>query len=76
MAWAIFTHGDQVLSLVFRMLEHDRVGEGNPPFSEWAKQFLANNIDWGSEPFRRDYVHGITIRVHEELQKDEASGLA
>ena len=68
-AWAVFTYGDQVLSLLFRLLEHDRKHPGQQPFRDLAHDVLHEEIDWGDQPYQRDYVYGIAIRVHEELQK-------
>lgn len=40
LAWAVFTYGDQVLSLLFRLLEHDRKLPAQQAFSDLAYEVL------------------------------------
>ena len=68
-AWAEYCYGDQVIFLVFRLLEHDRKLPTEQAFSDLAYKVLHEKIDWGNQLFQRDYIYGIAIRVHEELQK-------
>ncbi len=70
-AWGQFTFGDQVLSFLFQLLEHDRKHPEERPFSDMAREFLHESVDWGEQPYLRDYIYDIAVRVHEVIQQVE-----
>jgi hypothetical protein len=70
--WAVLSHGDQVLSLLFRLLEHDRNHQAAQSFRELARDRL-DSIDWQGQPYYKDYIFEIALRVHDELSRDAKS---
>ena len=66
LVWSVLSHGDQVLSLLFRLLEHDRNNQSAQPFREVARSQL-DSIDWHGQSYYKDYIYEIALRVHNEL---------
>jgi hypothetical protein len=66
LVWTVLSHGDQVLSLIFRLLEHDRNERDEQPFQDWARERL-REIDSQGQQYYRDYIFEIAVRVHDEL---------
>ena len=65
--WAIMTLGDQILRLLFGLLDaHERVGP-DADFRGFADGWLAD-IDWGERNYLRAHVQGIAERVHTVLE--------
>lgn len=71
LAWVILSHGDSVMSIIFRLLELDRQEGSLNNFSEMAREALEKKFDWGDEGYMLPYVHRIAVRVHQELSVAE-----
>jgi hypothetical protein len=68
-AWFVGSLGDHILHLVFPLLEIDRKYSTGQSFSILARSML-EQLEWGDQPYLRDHVYSIALRIHEELEDD------
>ena len=65
-AWYIGSLADRILLLVFGVLEEHRMDPNGRAFTDVAKEML-EKMDWRAQPYLRDHVHAIAVRVYEQL---------
>lgn len=67
-AWWVGSLADHILSVLFPLF--DARDEGNPPdFRAFASEQLGR-MEWGDQPYLKDHILGIAVRLHETLTSD------
>ncbi len=65
-AWFVGSLGDHVLGTLFHLLdEHEEQSDGTP-FASFAEERL-DEADWADQPYMKDHVLGIAMRVGDSL---------
>ena len=67
LAWIVLSHGDAIMSLIFRLLEDYRKRGSEGDFSVITLDKLKNHFDWEGQEYLIPYVHRIAVRVHQEI---------
>ena len=70
-AWGAFSFADNILYILFEVLEAYRKHEGEQPFEAVAADFLGRSHFQDNAGYLRGYLLPLACRVHEELQGDE-----
>ncbi|MBC7328060.1 hypothetical protein H5T87_08095 [bacterium] len=66
-AWAITSLADHILRILFIVFEGFR-RSGEEDFSQFSKGLLEQG-DWGEQPYLKDHIYLISLRVKEEIDK-------
>jgi hypothetical protein len=69
--WAVTSLGDQILFLLFGILDAYAAQRGCIPFGEFAAARLAR-VHWGEHGYLQGHVEGIAVRVNELLERARA----
>jgi rubredoxin len=67
-AWAVSCYADHLMMLLFMILERHRKGVPRRPFDEVARECV-ETMDWGDQPYGKQHLYGMALRVHEELER-------
>ncbi len=65
-AWWVGTLGDHILRLLFGVFDSFEGEADSRDFEEFLADRLAQ-MDWGDQPYLRDHVRDIAVRIHLEL---------
>jgi hypothetical protein len=68
-AWAVSCYADHLMLLLFMILECHRKGVPTRPFGEVARECV-ETMDWGDQPYGKEYLYQLALRVHVELEGD------
>lgn len=69
-AWWVGSLGDHILSLLFGLFDGYEERKGAVGFEEYLVDRLLA-MQWGEQEYLREHIHGIALRVREELGREQ-----
>ena len=69
-AWWVGSLGDHILSLLFGLFDGYEEQKGAVGFEEYLVDRLLA-MQWGDQDYLREHLHGIALRVREELEREQ-----
>jgi hypothetical protein len=70
-AWYMRSLADHILRILFDLLERERENSSGISFNDIVEEELQRK-DWGEQVYLRQHIHGIALRVYDEIQRKMA----